>query len=142
VGQICSKFNNDFAITFQCRFTNSAKREITVGTTTIFEPPADSFEAEHRGRYQPVPTSHVGVIVQGSTGFGGYMLGNDDDSEFDTYDVRMLVGPFWRDVRSVVPKVTVDGFYSTNPDQDDYMRWKVRDLTWDTGGEFGQTVTN
>ena len=57
-------------------------------------------------------------------------------------DVRMLVGPFWRDVRSVVPKVTIDGFYSTNPDQDDYMRWKVRDLTWDTGGEFGQTVTN
>jgi hypothetical protein len=36
-----------------------------------------------------------------------------------------------------VPKVTIDGFFSTSPDEDDYMRWRIKNLTWDTQGEFG-----
>jgi hypothetical protein len=103
----------------------------------IVEPPAGDFEAEYRGRYQPEPTSHVGVIVQGSVGLTSALHGDDDDDTQKSHDVRLLVGPFWQNVENVVPKVTIDGFFSTSPDEDDYMRWRVRDLTWDTQGEFG-----
>ncbi len=103
----------------------------------IIEPPANAFEAEYRGRYQPLPVSHVGVIVEGSVGFLSTLVGNSDDAKINTYDMRLLVGPYWRNVESCVPKVTIDGFYSSNPDEDDFMRWRVRDLTWTTQGEFG-----
>jgi len=103
----------------------------------IIEPPASDFEAEYRGLYQPLPAAHIGVIVQGSIGLTSTLKGNDDDAVTNSYDVRLLVGPFWRNVEMVVPKVTIDGFFSANPDEDDYMRWKVRNLTWDTVGEFG-----
>ena len=65
------------------------------------------------------------------------MKGDDDDAISNHYNVRLLVGPYWQDVNSVVPKVTVDGISSTNPDEDDFMKWKVSGLTWDTLGEFG-----
>ena len=103
----------------------------------IVEPPANNFEAEYRGRYQPLPVAHVGVIVQGSVGLTNLLQGGEADSSTNFYDVRLLVGPFWRNVQSVVPKVTIDGFFSSNPDEDDYMTWAVGNLTWDTVGEFG-----
>ena len=103
----------------------------------IIEPQANDFEAEHRGFYQPETEAHVGVIVQGNVGTLTLLMGNEDDALPKVYDVRLLVGPFWQDVRSVVPKVTINGFYSTNPDQDDFMRWGVTNLSWDTVGEFG-----
>lgn len=103
----------------------------------LFEPPASAFEAEHRGLYQPEPGAHVGVIIQGSVGTKGHLKGNEWDQVVEAYDVRLLVGPFWEDVRSVVPKVTIDGFDSTNPDEDDFMQWEVSGLSWDTVGEFG-----
>lgn len=106
--------------------------------TTIVElPPAGEFEAEHRGLYQPETESHVGVIVQGSVKTLDLLKGNESDNVVETYDVRLLVGPFWQDVASVVPKVTIDGFDSTNPDEDDFMQWEIRNLSWDTLGEFG-----
>lgn len=100
-------------------------------------PPVGTFEAEHRALYQPETEAHVGVIVQGSVHVAGVLEGNEDDSFEAIYDVRMMVGPLWRHVASVVPKVTIDGFRSTNPDQDDIMDWRVRNLTWDTVGELG-----
>ena len=105
---------------------------------TIIElPQAGDFEAEHRGLYQPETEAHVGVIVQGSVKILDILKGNEEDDVVETYDVRLLVGPFWQDVKSVVPKVTIDGFDSTNPDQDNFMQWEVRNLSWDTLGEFG-----
>ena len=103
----------------------------------IFEPPASEFEPEHRGLYQPETEAHVGVIVQGSVKTFPNLKGNADDNVEESYDVRLLVGPFWKHVNSVVPKVTIDGFYSSNPDEDDFMEWEVRNLSWDTVGEFG-----
>ena len=103
----------------------------------IVEPAASAFEAEHRGLYQPETEAHVGVIVQGSVDTHAKLIGNDDDGVIETYDVRLLVGPFWQDVKTVVPKVTIDGFKSTNPDEDDFMQWEIMNLTWDTVGEFG-----
>lgn len=104
---------------------------------TIEMPPAGEFEGEHRGLYQPETEAHVGVIVQGSVNTRDVLEGNEHDHTVESYNVRMLVGPFWRDVQSVVPKVTIDGFDSTSPDEDDFMQWEVQNLTWDTIGEFG-----
>ena len=98
-------------------------------------PPSGDFEPEHRGLYQPETEAHVGVIVQGSV--VTELDGNENDQVVESYDVRMLVGPLWQDVQSVVPKVTIDGFHSSNPDQDNFMRWTILNLTWDTVGEFG-----
>jgi hypothetical protein len=103
----------------------------------IFEPPASEFEPEHRGLYQPETEAHVGVIVQGSVNTFNNLKGDERDFVVETYDVRLLVGPFWKHVNSVVPKVTIDGFNSTSPDEDNFMQWEVRNLTWDTVGEFG-----
>jgi hypothetical protein len=61
----------------------------------IVEPLAGDFEAEYRSRYQPEPTSHVGVIVQGSVGLTSALHGDDDDDTQKSHDVRLLVGPFW-----------------------------------------------
>lgn len=105
---------------------------------TIIElPPVGDFEAEYRGLYQPEMEAHVGVIVQGSVGTHDIFKGDEQDNFMKDYDVRLLVGPFWQNVHSVVPKVTIDGFHSSNPDEDDFMHWEVRRLTWDTVGEFG-----
>jgi hypothetical protein len=103
----------------------------------ILEPPASAFEAEHRGFFQPETEAHVGVVVQGSVNTAGSLKGNEDDNVVEDYDVRLLVGPFWGDVKNVVPKVTIDGFRSTSPDEDDFMWWEVSGLSWDTVGEQG-----
>lgn len=103
----------------------------------IIEPPASDFEPEHRGLYRPLPEAHIGAIVQGSVAFAGVLVGDEDDSFEKIYEVRLLVGPFWRDVQNVVPKVTVDGFRNNNADEDDIADWRIRNLSWDTVGEFG-----
>ena len=106
----------------------------------IVEPETSAFEGEWRSFYQPEVEAHVGVIVQGSVDTILKLKGNEDDEITETHDVRLEVGPFWEGtagVLSVVPKVTIDGFFSTNPDQDDHMLWEVKNLSWDTVGEFG-----
>jgi hypothetical protein len=103
----------------------------------ILEPPPSAFEAEHRGFFQPETESYVGVVVQGSVDTADSLKGNEHDHAVETYDVRLLVGPFWKDVRNVVPKVTIDGFDSTSPDEDDFMQWGTSALSWDTVGEQG-----
>ena len=100
-------------------------------------PPSGNFEAEHRGFFQPETEAHVGVIVQGSVDTTDILKGNESDQHIETYDVRLLVGPLWQNVENVVPKVTIDRFHSSNPDQDDFMTWGVQNLTWDTIGELG-----
>jgi hypothetical protein len=100
-------------------------------------PPSGTFEAEHRGFFQPETEAHVGVIIQGSVDTTGLLKGNEWDQVVETYQVRLLVGPLWQHVHNVVPKVTVDRFQSSNPDQDDFMTWGVQNLGWDTVGELG-----
>jgi len=100
-------------------------------------PPKGDFDAEHRGFFQPEMEAHVGVIVQGSVETRDILNGNEDDQVIQSFDIRMLVGPFWTNVANVVPKVTIDGFRSTNPDQDDFVWWEVTNLRWDTLGEQG-----
>lgn len=107
-------------------------------SNTIYEPSPGDYEAEYRGLYQPVPTAHTGVIMQGSVAIPEEtLIGHEEDYLFKIYDVRLLIGPFWQHVDSVVPKVTIDGYKHTNPDEDDFLEWVVRNLTWDTIGGFG-----
>ena len=91
----------------------------------------DDMEDEHRGFFQPETEAHVGVIVQGSVDTLDLLKGNESDDVVETYDVFMWVGPYWTDVASVVPKITIDGVFSSNPDQDDFIKWEVRNLKWD-----------
>lgn len=105
----------------------------------IIKPDAGSFEPEHRGLYGTDPAAHIGVIVQGSVFPPNGTFKGAAGDEFAVYEVHLLVGPFWRHVQSVVPSVTVNGFYSSNPDQDDFMRWHVDHLRWDTEGELGSS---
>lgn len=100
-------------------------------------PPQGVFDAEHRGFFQPEIEDHVGVIVQGSVDTRDILKGDDSDQVIVSHDIRMVVGPFWRQISTVVPKVTVDGFDSTNPDQDDFMRWEITSLRWMKDGPLG-----
>lgn|GEM_PF-1891133 len=110
----------------------------------IVELTADRFEPEHRHQFEAVSPSGPHVVIQGSIRTfpsgpppNGALRGNEDDDEENEFDVRILVGPFWKDVQSVVPKVTIDGFVSFNPDEDDALKWEIRELEWDTIGELG-----
>ena len=103
----------------------------------IIEPPAADYEAEHRGLYRPLPEAHIGAIVQGSVEFHGLLAGGPQDSAEQVYEVRLLVGPCWRDVQNVVPKVTVDGVRNGNTNEGGITDWRVRNLSWDTVGECG-----
>lgn len=100
-------------------------------------PPSGTFDAEHRGFFQPETEAHVGVIIQGNVDTRDVIKGDEWDQVIQSYDIRMLVGPYWTQIENVVPKVTIDGFDSKNPDQDDFMRWEVLGLRWDSIGEQG-----
>lgn len=107
----------------------------------IVEPPAQAYEPEHRYQFRAQSPAGPHVVVQGSVdtflNAVGLLQGNPDDGQDNEYEVRLLVGPFWRDVQAVVPKVTIDGFRNTNADEDDQQKWEIKDLSWDTVGELG-----
>ena len=110
---------------------------------TIIEPPEDRYEPEYRHQFEARNPSGPHVVAQGSVHVPwepslGYLIrGNESDHVTEEYDVRLMVGPYWRDIEAVVPKVTIDAFYTTSPDQDDQLSWEIRNLQWDTLGEFG-----
>lgn len=108
---------------------------------TIIEPGPADYEPEHRHRFAAADPAGEHVVVQGSAYFGDQLHGkldDDEDESDETYDVWLLVGPLWAgDVQTVVPQVTVNGFYNGDSDDDDQQRWDIRNLTWDTIGELG-----
>lgn len=60
-------------------------------------------------------------------------VGRSDD-EWEEYEVRAVVGPWWRDVQTVVPYVAINGFHNDDWDEVDAAGWVIRKLTWDTVG--------
>lgn len=91
----------------------------------IHEPASGNYEAEFRHRFEAVSPAGDHVIVQGSVYTGNALVGNQDDEEDETdneYDVRLLVGPFWRNVKAVVPSVTINGFWNSDADDDDQQK--------------------
>ena len=105
---------------------------------SIKEPNSSQYEPEYRYQFEAKSPSGPHVVVQGSVDTEPENLQGFSLDEYSaTYEVRLLVGPYWRDVQAVVPVVTIDGFWNSNADEDDEQRWEIHDLTWDTVGEFG-----
>lgn len=84
------------------------------------------------GPSQP-PFQHV--VFQGSVLniiHTGDDINADAGSDADVINnlIHLVVGPWWGDLQKVVPHVTIGEYYSSNPDQDDYMRWSIQGLTF------------
>ena len=91
-----------------------------------------NFEKEHRYQFEAKSPAGPHVVVSGNT-WGLGTLGTNDDT-FEDYEVRLIVGPWWKDVQNVVPFVTINGFMNDDWDEVDAAGWEVTDLTWDTVG--------
>jgi hypothetical protein len=89
-----------------------------------------TFENESRILFTPAAPPFPHVVFSGSVSGLENIYGNiltDDDSR-DT-EVHLVVGPWWKHLQNVVAHVAIGEYYSSNPDQDDFMRWgsqKVR----------------
>jgi hypothetical protein len=106
----------------------------------ILQPDPNKFEAEYRYRFDAKSPAGPHVVVQGSINTEGLMVGNSFEEIDNEYELHLVVGPFWRDVKSVVPSVTVNGFWNSNADEDDEEKWEVKDLTWDAVSGTGPNV--
>jgi hypothetical protein len=107
---------------------------------STYEPPPAAYEPEHRYQFEAGSPSGPHVVVSGSVNMHGALTGNEDEETANNYDVDLLVGPWWRNVQSVVPSVTITGYSNSNPDEDDYQAWYISALTWDTVGGTGPNV--
>ena len=95
------------------------------------------FDEEHRHQFEPKSPSWVHVVASGSAQLGGSVVGTSDDL-YEKYEVQLVVGPWWRDVQSVVPFVTINGFQQNDWDSVDEAGWWISNLSWDTvGGNQG-----
>ena len=97
-----------------------------------FESPGAWWDKEHRHSFSDVNPSWSHVMVSGSTLISGAM--GEPGDEWVEDDFRLIVGPYWKDVRVVVPFVTVNGFENDNWDGVDKAGWNLHGLEWDTWG--------
>ena len=91
------------------------------------------FDHEHRLLFEPKAPSWQHVMLSGSLIPASSLKGTNDDT-YENYDVRLVVGPWWKHLQVVVPFVTINGFLQTDWDEVDEAGWTVRELTWDTVG--------
>ena len=109
-------------------------------TVKKFEHPT-RFDTEHRHQFEAKSPSGPHVVVSGSLRPID-IIGTNDDT-YEEYEVNMVVGPWWRDVQTCVPTVTVNGFQQQDWDEVDEAGWIVHDLKWDTvGGPTGPNVNH
>jgi hypothetical protein len=70
----------------------------------------------------------------------GDVYPSDDDKKWTTYNVHMVVGPKWNNVRDVSPIVAVAGFSFRDSDSADASGTEILACKWDTVGlSEGQT---
>jgi len=70
----------------------------------------------------------------------GDVYPDDDDLKWTTYNVHMVVGPKWNNVRDVSPIVSVAGFSFRDSDSADASGTEILECKWDTVGlSEGQT---
>jgi len=117
----------------------------------IVEP--NAFEEEEQLQ---IPTSGSAIqcwVISGYASFAWTPVNNvggptpdkltgdpDDDTQWVSYTVHMVVGPKWLAVRDVSPIVTVAGYTFDNSDEADDSGYQVDTCTWDTVGLLeGQT---
>lgn len=99
----------------------------------VIEIPSGAFEKEHRHRFSAQSPSGDHVVASGTMNLGGVVIGTSDE-HFEDYEIRAVVGPWWKDVQNVVPLVTASGFNQDDWDEVDEAGWTIRELTWDTVG--------
>ena len=104
-----------------------------------FSPHPAQFEKEHRMSFRPASPDWIFVVFSGSVG-GSLMLGGEKDDAYTHNEMEIIVGPWWRDVQSVVPFVAMTGFDNADADDDDEQGWSIEHLTWDTVGGTGPNV--
>ena len=112
---------------------------------SIVEIPANLMVPEHRHAFKPASPSWDHVVVSGevdldnSSAEAVALQGHsDDDTSF--YEVHLKVGPWWRDVQTCVPQVSIDGYLNHDADEDDQQSWIIRNLKWTTDGEGAPNV--
>jgi hypothetical protein len=113
----------------------SAQREDVMAV----EPEPGAYEPEWRYEFEAAGPSGPHVVVSGIAVVAQLLTGTSDDN-WEEYEVYLTVGPYWRDVQSVVPSVTVNGFWNENADQDDQQGWALDRLTWDAVSGTDQYV--
>ncbi len=100
---------------------------------TIIEPQFPlGYEKEHRYQFEAKRPAGDHVVLSGATVIRGAV--GEKDEFFTEYDVRLVVGPWWRHVGSVVPFVTIAYFQNSDWDEVDEAGWAVSNLVWDTIG--------
>jgi hypothetical protein len=97
-----------------------------------------AYEPEWRYSFQVTSPSGPHVVVSG-LGTTGEVKGMSDD-HFEDYDVEMIVGPWWKDLWSVVPIVTGSFVSNDDADEDDEQGWAISGLTWDAVSGTGAFV--
>ena len=90
------------------------------------------YEKEHRFQFAAKSPAGPHVVLSGAVEISG-ALGKED--EFSTeYEMRIVVGPWWSDIASVVPFVTIAAFHNDDWDEVNEAGWAVSNLEWDTIG--------
>jgi hypothetical protein len=104
----------------------------------VIEVPAAWMVPEHRLAFKPQSPAWDHAVVSGEVNFIDTapigVEGTDDDT-LTEYEIHLIVGPWWRDVKVCVPFVTITGFLNTDSDDDDQQMWIIRNLKWTTDGE-------
>jgi hypothetical protein len=103
-----------------------------------FVPIPEAFEKEHRLMFEAKNPSGPHVVFSGNVTITA--LGQEDEDFFNETEVHIEVGPFWKDVQSVAPFVTISAFNNSNADDDDEQGWAISKLTWDTIGGTGPQI--
>ena len=122
---------------------------------TIIEPM--SFEEE---QVMAIPVASSGTLCRAISGYANFynkefanehgapldvsitgdVYPDDDDLKWTTYNVHMVVGPKWNNVRDVSPIVAVAGFSFRDSDSADASGTEIIQCKWDTVGlSEGQT---
>ena len=105
-----------------------------------FTPLPSRFEPEHRYQFEAKSPAGSHVTLSGNVACDNELPGQEDEENFNIHTVHLIVGPFVRDLRAVVPTVFITGFENKAADVDDEQGFKVRDLTWDTVGGTGDHI--
>ncbi|MGI9551862.1 MAG: hypothetical protein ACR2MT_11730 [Aurantibacter sp.] len=106
-----------------------------------YTPLPGSYEPEHRYQFSAKNPAGVHVVVSGNVLTSDDLRGNEDETVDNVHEVHFIVGPWWRDVNSVVPSVRITGFINSDADIDDEQGWNIRELTWDTVGGTGPNIS-
>ena len=108
----------------------------------IKEVPTSMHDPEHRIWFRPEAPSWDFVTVSGHAEVNSLEIWGTADDVWEEYEVHIWIGPWWKDVRNVVPSISVDAFDNPNADEDDWQGYRIKNLVWATDGEGAPAGSN